>query len=185
MVTGMKFVYGLAMAAMLFCATAAQAGEAELEQCQSEAENPNIRAANCDLAIRLGGLTPGQLSVALFNRGQAYLILSKPDQAMVDFDALLKLDPDDSEALFVRAIARRQLKQYDGAIADFDRLLTLNYQPAAMIYFNRSIAYYNLGDEKKTLTDLRQANVLDPKNRVIEDRLWKTERFYQQQQQRP
>lgn len=176
----MKFHIGLLAAGLLLC-TAAFAGEEEFELCQGEAENPNIRAANCDLAIRLGGLTPVQLPVALFNRGQAYLTLNKPDQALVDMEALVKLNPDDVEALFLQAIARRQLKQYDAAIADFDRLLAMNYQPAAKIHLNRSMAYHHKGDKEKALADLRQANALDPKNPVISDRLWKTERFYQQQ----
>ncbi len=179
----MKFASHIAITGFLLYAAAATAGEAEFELCQGKSENPVIRAANCGLAIRLGGLSTEQMIVALFNRGQASLTSEQPGKAIEDFDALLKLAPDDKEALFTRGIARRQLKQYDGAIADFDRLLTMNYQPAAKIYLHRSMAYFQSGDKEKTLADLQQANALDPKNPVIMDRLWKTERLYSQQSQ--
>lgn len=170
-----------AVIGLLFFATTAVAGEAEFELCQGTSENAIIRNANCDIAIRMGGLSNEQMIVALFNRGQAALASEKPDKALEDFDAILKLAPDDTQALYTRGIARRQLKQYDGAIADFDRLLTLNYQPAAKIYLNRSITYHLLGNKQKSLADLRQANAMAPKDPVIIDRLWKTERLYRQQ----
>jgi tetratricopeptide (TPR) repeat protein len=172
-----------AVIGLLFFATTAAAGEAEFELCQGTSENAVIRAANCDIAIRMGGLSNEQMIVALFNRGQAALASEKPNKALEDFDAILKQAPDDQVSLFTRGIARRQLKQYDGAIADFDRLLALNYQPAAKIYLNRSMAYHQKGDKEKTLADLRQAKALDPADPVITDRLWKTERLYSQQGQ--
>lgn len=170
-----------AVIGLLFFATTAVAGEAEFELCQGASENAVIRTANCDIAIRMGGLSNEQMIVALFNRGQAALASEKPDKAREDFDAILKLAPDDEKALFTRGIAHRQLKQYEDAIADFDRLLALNYQPAAKIYLNRSMAYHLLGNKEKSLADLRQAKALDPKDPVITDRLWKTERLYKQQ----
>ncbi|MGK2872918.1 MAG: tetratricopeptide repeat protein [Alphaproteobacteria bacterium] len=176
----MKLASCAAMAGILLCAQAA-AGETEFQLCQGDAENPIIRAANCDIAIRLGGLSTDQMVVALYNRGQAYLTSQKPAPALDDFDAVLKLNPDDLMALFTRGIARRQLKQYDGAIADFDQLLALNYQPAAKIFLNRSMVYHLKGDEEKTLADLHKAHELDPQDPVIKDRLWKTERLYKQQ----
>ena len=95
--------------------------EAEFELCQGASENAVIRTANCDLAIRMGGLSNEQMIVALFNRGQAALASEKPDKALEDFDAILKLAPDDKKALFTRGIAQRQLKQYDDAL----RILTV------------------------------------------------------------
>ena len=43
------------------------------------------------------------------------------------------------------------------------------------------MAYHMLGNKEKSLADLRQAKALDPKDPVITDRLWKTERLYKQQ----
>ncbi len=177
----MKPGIGIILAGLLLCATGAAAGQEEFELCQGTAENAYIRAANCDLAIRLGGLSAKQMSVALYNRGQAYLGMKQPDKAIGDLDAVLKMAPDDSEALLARAIARRQLKQYDGALEDFNRLISLNHQPAAKIYLQRSMVYHLTGDKENALADLRKAKALDPEDPVISDRLWKTERFYSQQ----
>ncbi len=177
----MKSISTIAIFGLVFLTTTAMAGEDEFELCQSKAENLVIRAANCDIAIRLGELSKEQMIVALFNRGQANLASEKPGIALEDFDAVLKLAPQDTEALFTRGVARRQLKQYDAAIADFDRLLALNYQPAAKIYLHRSMAYHLLGNKEKALADLRQAKKLDPADPVITDRLWKSEQLYKQQ----
>ena len=174
---------GLTIAAMglLFCTAPATASETEFDLCQGASENAIIRIANCDLAIRIGGLTNEQMIVALFNRGQALLATEKPEPALADFEAILKLTPDDKEALFTRAIAHRQLKHYDSAIADFDRLAELKYEPAAKLYLQRSMAHHLAGNKDKALADLKQAKTLDPDDPVIIDRLWKTERLYSQQ----
>lgn len=171
----------LTLIAGLLFAGHSHAGEAEFVTCQGPAENPHIRAANCDLAIRLGGLSREQMIVALFNRGQAHLTLEKPGDALPDFDAVLKLSPDDRDGLMIRAITRRQLKDLDGALEDFNRLETLKYAPAAQLYLNRSMVYHLKGEQEKTLSDLRKALALDPNNLLIKERLWKTERFYKMQ----
>ncbi|MEQ1889250.1 MAG: tetratricopeptide repeat protein [Alphaproteobacteria bacterium] len=179
----MKLGSHIAIAVLLFSATTAAAGQAEYELCLGESANVIIRMANCDLAIRIGGLSDDQMIVALFNRGQTLLQDNQPGRALEDFDAILKLKPDDSEALYTRAIARRQLKQYPAAIADFDRLIAMGYQPLAKTYLQRSMAHYQAGNKEKTLADLHEANKLAPKDLEISDRLWKTEHTYKLQGQ--
>lgn len=172
----------LAVSASLLVAGGVLGGESEFEACQGPAENPVIRAANCDLAIRLEGLSREQMIVALFNRGQAFLTTEQPAKALPDFDALLKLEPDDKDALMIRAITRRQMKDLDGALTDLSRLEALNYQPAAQLYLNRSMVHHLKGDQAKTLADLHRALELDPNNGIIKERLWKTERLYKMQE---
>lgn len=174
------FLY-LAVAGSLFYAPFALADEQSFRLCQSTTENPVIRTANCDLALRLGGLNPEQMIVALFNRGQAALASEHASQALEDFEAILKLDPDDAQALFTRAIAYRQMKQFEKSLADFDRLIEQNHQPAEKVYFQRSLTYYLMGNKQKTLSDLQMANKLAPNDRAIADRLWNVERRYSQQ----
>lgn len=169
------------MALLVLCGGVARAAEPEMELCQSKTENAVIRAANCDLAIRLGNLSNDQMIVALYNRGQTALASEKPDRAEADFDAVLKLNPNDKEALLGRAISRRHLKQYDSSLADFDALLAQNFEPAAKIYLERSKTHLLAGNKEKSLSDLRQAKELDPDNPEIADRLWRTERLMQQE----
>jgi len=178
----MKSGVAFGLIGLLLSMAPARAVETEMELCQSTAENTVIRAANCDLAIRLGDLSKEEMIVALYNRGQSALVAEHADRAVADFDAVLKLNPDDKEALLGRAISRRQLKQFDGSLADFDALVAqTNGQPAAKIYLQRSMTHYMAGNKQKSLVDLRRAKELDPKDPVIADRLWKTERLIEQE----
>ncbi|MSP43463.1 MAG: tetratricopeptide repeat protein [Alphaproteobacteria bacterium] len=178
----MKSGLSFAVAGLLLCMASAAAAESEMELCQSTAENTVIRAANCDLAIRLGGLSKEEMIVALYNRGQSALVAEQADKAVADFDAVLKLNPDDKGALLGRAISRRQLKQFDGSLADFDALLAQNNsQPDAKMYLQRSMTLYMAGNKQKSLADLRRAKELDPADPAIADRLWKTERLIEQE----
>ena len=173
----MKSGLPLGVIGLLLSLASAGAAEPEMELCQSKTENTVIRGANCDLAIRLGGLSQEQMIVALVNRGQSALAGKRMENAQADFDAVLVLKADDREALFGRAMARRQLKLFDGALADLDALVALNYQPAAKIYLQRSITHFMAGNKEKSLADLRRAKELDPGDPAIADRLWKTERM--------
>lgn len=169
------------LAGYLLIAGPARAGNAEFEACAGKVENSAIRAVNCDLAIRLGGLPPERLAAAYYNRGRAQLAMRQPDKALGDFNEVLKVAPDTPEALVNRGLALRQLKQYAAAIADFDRVLALGYEPAAPTYMNRGMTYHQLGDKDRALADLRKAAALDPENSTIARALWETERFYQYQ----
>lgn len=173
----MKSAFAFAVIGLLLAAASASAAETEFEVCQSRTENVVIRGANCDLAIRLGGLSQDQMVVALFNRGQSLLAAKRAENAMADFDAVLVLKPDDKDALFARAMARRHMKQFDAALADLDTLAGQDYQPAANLYLQRSLTHYMAGNKEKSLADLRHAKKLAPDDPVIADRLWKMERI--------
>jgi tetratricopeptide (TPR) repeat protein len=173
----MKSALAIAVIGLVLGAASAGAAETEIEVCQSRTENVVIRGANCDLAIRLGGLSQDQMIVALFNRGQSLLAAERAEKAMADFDAVLVLKPGDKEALFGRAMSRRHLKQFDAALADLDTLAGQDYQPAAKLYLQRSMTHFMAGNKEKSLADLRHAKELAPDDPVIADRLWKTERI--------
>lgn len=175
----MRTGFVLVLAGLLLITGPAMAVNAEFEACAGKVVNSAIRAVNCDLAIRLGGLPPEQLAAAHYNRGRAQLAMRHPDKALADFNEVLKAAPDAPEALVNRGLALRQLKQYAAAIADFDRVLALGYEPAAPTYMNRGMTYHQMGDKARALADLRKAAALDPENSTIARALWETERFYQ------
>lgn len=176
----MKRTFIRALTGLLMFAALPAVAQSEIELCQSDTENSVIRAANCDLALRLGELSSEQMIVALYNRGQASLLAEQPAKALEDFEAVLKLQPGDKDAILGRAISRRQLKQFDGALADIDLLLAQNYQPAAKLYLQRGITHFMDGNAGQSLADLRKAKELAPDDAVIADRLWKTEQFIKQ-----
>ena len=54
----------------------------------------------------------GQLAVAYFHRGYCYLMLNKPNIALVDFNQAILLDANLIEAYFNRGLAHQALKNY-------------------------------------------------------------------------
>ncbi|MVM32332.1 tetratricopeptide repeat protein [Spirosoma sp. HMF4905] len=75
----------------------------------------------------------------------SYFSLTQFDDALVELNALLKINPQHKEAYLSRGIAFLFKKQYQSAIADFDRALALD---AGYI-----VAYHNRGKAKKALGD--------------------------------
>jgi tetratricopeptide (TPR) repeat protein len=61
-----------------------------------------------------------------FGRGVAYNMIGQPDSALRDFDAAIKLNPDDPYAFFHRGNANKALKKYAEAIADYTKALAFH-----------------------------------------------------------
>jgi hypothetical protein len=93
-------------------------------------------------------------------RGIAYAKKSQHDQALADFDAALKLKPDDADALFRRAGTHLQLKQYQAAIDDFSASIMVD-GTNAMAYRLRGFAYNTLGNDKAAGADYDKACALN------------------------
>ena len=69
-------------------------------------------------------LSPAEdLGSAYNNRGLAYLRKDNYTKALADFDAAIKLDPENAYAHYNHGLANYHLERYDRAIADFDWLL--------------------------------------------------------------
>ena len=76
--------------------------------------------------------------------------------AIVDFEQVIQLQPDNADAYYNRGLAKEVLGQYQSALADF--AMALRMQP------DYALAYYNRGSTKVTqklfkdaLVDLRTA----------------------------
>ncbi len=101
-------------------------------------------------------------------RAYAYFMLGKTkfaakdyDNAMIDLDKAIQMNPKFIYAYYARGIAKFELGDYNGAIADYDKYIELNSGDAD--------AYYRRGEAKKTLgqhdaaqADLQKAKELDP-----------------------
>jgi tetratricopeptide (TPR) repeat protein len=84
------------------------------------------------------------------------------DRAIADFDAALKIDPENLHAHLNRATARDCKKDYDGALADANEALRLDPH-SAVAYNNRGHAWYGKGEHEKAIADYDKAIQLDPK----------------------
>jgi tetratricopeptide (TPR) repeat protein len=90
------------------------------------------------------------------SRGIAYAKKMQNDLALADFDASLKLKPDNTDARFRRGGTRLQLKQYDAAIEDLNAVIQADTSNA-MAYRLRGFAYNTQGKDKLAGADYDKA----------------------------
>ena len=77
----------------------------------------------------------------------------------MDFDAYIRLDPDDASAYFKRAYAFDELGQHDRAIEDLDEAIRID-PTYAVAYNNRGVAYQSLGERELAERDFAKAKEL-------------------------
>ena len=105
-------------------------------------------------------LEPG-FTDAFVRRGTLrYKILKKYEEALPDFDQVLRLGPPTAQTYLHRGIVKCHLLKFDDALPDFDRSLELDpYDERA--YFNRGKLKFMLKyDEADVTGDLEKAIVL-------------------------
>jgi tetratricopeptide (TPR) repeat protein len=93
-------------------------------------------------------------------RGIALAKKGENEKAVADFDASIKLKPDNADALFRRGGTKLQLKQYQPAIDDFSAAIKADASNA-MAYRLRGFAYNTLGNDKAAGADYDKACMLD------------------------
>lgn len=98
------------------------------------------------------------------HRGAAYYELWNYECAAGDFDAYLRLKPDDVQVVHYRGLAYEQIGRFDDAIADYSRAIELNPNFAGSYYINRGISYGKMGDYCRSLADLDEGVRLSPGN---------------------
>jgi tetratricopeptide (TPR) repeat protein len=82
--------------------------------------------------------------------GQARLESQEFQKAIVLFDEVLKIDPDNEDAFYFKGNAQLNLGYFDDAIKNFDHALELN--PDDLDAHNdRGVAYLSLGEFKKAM----------------------------------
>ena len=80
-------------------------------------------------------------------------------KAEADFDAAIKLAPDNAYLYFDRGNLRCSIKNYSHAIDDYTKAISLN-PDIAEVYFNRGLAYLKLGNKQQAVADLSKAGEL-------------------------
>jgi tetratricopeptide (TPR) repeat protein len=87
----------------------------------------------------------------LFKRAVLYAELRQWELSLDDWDSVLILNPDNSDAMRNRGLSHFQLQDYKKAIRDFSNALTLDQDPYT--YINRGYSYYLSGDSKSAIED--------------------------------
>ena len=107
---------------------------------------------------------PTQIS-ALGNRGIARWRLSNPHEAIDDFNAALRLSPEEAMLYNNRGNVLIELRHYAEAAKDFGQAIAL--APAyGQAYNNRGNARFLLGDHAGAIADYTKAVTLMPANAV-------------------
>ena len=101
-------------------------------------------------------------------RAYAYFMLGKTkfaakdyDNAMIDLDKAIQMNPKFIYAYYGRGIAKSELGDYNGAIVDYDRYIELNSGDAEA-YYRRGQAKKTLGQHDAAQADFEKAKELDP-----------------------
>jgi tetratricopeptide (TPR) repeat protein len=115
---------------------------------REEQAAPNVRLC----AIR----PPSSTAFVPLSRGDANRTEGKYEEAVKDYDEVIRVEPNYALAYNNRGLANYHKGNYDQAIADFNEALRLNPNYADA-YNNRGLAYYAKGDLDKALADYNQA----------------------------
>ncbi|MFH1985454.1 MAG: tetratricopeptide repeat protein [Pseudomonadota bacterium] len=114
-------------------------------------------AGNYTEAIRLLGAAVTEddaFSLAFVSRGAAHLKLSRPIDAIADFDRAISIGADNARAYHLRGLAREIQGNDTAAEADFDRAIALNPEYSAA-YFSRASLLSKTGREEAAVEDIQ------------------------------
>jgi putative GTP pyrophosphokinase len=101
------------------------------------------------------------------HRGMANFAQSNYENAILDFNKALELDPKSYRVAYYRGVVRSVLKQFSEAIDDYTMSLEINpYQ--AYCLFRRGQSYFHIGDYPQALSDCESALAMEPGNDAIQ-----------------
>lgn len=112
-------------------------------------------------AIDIGDLTRADLALAYHYRGALYLKRNRIDEAILDLDKALALNPRLATAYGDRGIAYRKQGRYELAIADYGEAIRL-WPEWHDWYIHRGIALGALGRHEDAIADYTKALSLRP-----------------------
>ena len=107
-------------------------------------------------AIDIGDLTRADQALAYHYRGALYLKRERIDEAILDLDRALALNPRLATAYGDRGIARRKKGQYDLALADYGEAIRL-WPEWHDWYLHRGIVFSALGRYDEAIADYSTA----------------------------
>ncbi len=140
-------------------------GEGLAGQCSLSALRPGATSngvAVCSQALRDEALSPRDRAATFVNRGVLRLRTRAYDQAIADFNAALRINPNLGEALVNRGAARIGQHRYGDALGDLERGSSLGATEPEKAWFNRGLAHEGLGDLPAAYRAYSQAAALKP-----------------------
>ncbi|CAG8502507.1 848_t:CDS:2 [Acaulospora morrowiae] len=99
----------------------------------------------------------------LCGRGETYRKLGKYKESLLDFNRLLKREPDNSPALCKRGLAYTMLGKFNESLSDINRSLEIDPDYSFALYI-RGITYRMLDKDNESLLDFNRSLEIEPDN---------------------
>jgi len=139
-------------------------GPGPAQECYQFAENGgDFRegVGRCSFALNTA-LSTTDRAATYVNRGVLYLSLHENEKAMADMNSGIALNPALGDAYVDRGAAGLALGHYDEALADLNKGISLNPHRPHIAYYDRAIAYEQIGDIRAAYDDYKKALELEP-----------------------
>jgi tetratricopeptide (TPR) repeat protein len=107
---------------------------------------------------------------AYYARSEAYVKLSKYEQAAQDVSESIRLEPHFALAFYSRGLIRLKQRNIEQAIDDFTQALRLGWDPVE-VYIARAEAFCHARDYQKAKNDLTDAAAKAPANWTVSHQL--------------
>lgn len=143
----------------------------DIADCNSD--KPDTVIKGCTQLIKAGNANNDALSVAYFNRGNAFDDLGDHDGAIADYSESIKLKPDYAESHYNRGLSYNDKEDYDNALADFAEAIKLK-PDFARAYYAQGRAYEGKGDLQQALASFEEAGKRAPKNQTVQKKIAET-----------
>ena len=157
----MRMVVHLAAAAVLaLLATPASAATPKDTSDCEQMTNPGLKVAACTRILQSNPANDAKVA-ATHHRGAGYLLQTKFDQAIVEFNEALRIDPTYKRSYNSRGNAWKGKGELDIAIADYNEAIRLDPN-FAFPYNGRANAWSNKGEWDRAIADYDEVIRLDP-----------------------
>jgi len=163
-------LWAAAFATAIGCAGTAGAstlviGGGAAKDCAQAAINGRQDSASvttCTLALQTETLNFRDRARTYVNRGVLQMRQRNFEDAVEDFDAASRIDPDLGEAYVNRGAAYVGTSRYGEGLSQIDQGLALGVNDPEKAYYNRAVANESLGDVTAAYRDFTKAAELDP-----------------------
>jgi tetratricopeptide (TPR) repeat protein len=147
-------IFQLILPALLMC------GRAHAQETGGCADaNPDVRIVACSALIQSGPGAASDFSIIFNNRGIGYAVKEEYDEAILDYNEAIFINPNFPLAYSNRGVAYEAKGEFARAIEDYSKAIALdpNFRPA---FNNRCYALAELGRPTEALADCNKALTL-------------------------
>jgi tetratricopeptide (TPR) repeat protein len=130
------------------------------------ADEGRSSAAACTRVMDSGRLPREQFYIGYYNRGTALHKAGDTEEALADFDKVVKLNPRFARGFHMRGVVQDELGAPDKALADLDHAIELDARNWTF-YFGRAAVMRGKNDLDGALIDLATAADLEPQESKV------------------